>query len=137
MISLEKYAPTNFVPAVAVIRRGQVLSAMTGRKGHVGGRTGDRSRPPPPLSNQQWRGNSEASVHFVVPTKASLEGRGSSQDGQRYKTLKNVARDWFREALVCNRGVASIEVASELNRRRRQSGIFLTLRCESMGSKGD
>ena len=36
MISLEKYAPTNFVPAVAVIRRGRVLSVMTGRKGRVG-----------------------------------------------------------------------------------------------------
>ena len=36
MISPEKYAPTNFVPAVAVIRRGRVLSVMTGRKGRVG-----------------------------------------------------------------------------------------------------
>lgn len=30
-------APTNFVPAVAVKRRGLVLLLMTGRKGHVGG----------------------------------------------------------------------------------------------------
>ena len=30
-------APTNFVPAVAVIRRGRVLLLMTGRKGHLGG----------------------------------------------------------------------------------------------------
>ena len=29
-------APANFVPAAAVIRRGQVLLYMTGRKGCVG-----------------------------------------------------------------------------------------------------
>lgn len=29
-------APTNFVPAVAVKRGGQVLFIVTGRKGHVG-----------------------------------------------------------------------------------------------------
>ena len=29
--------PTNFVPAVAVKRRGWVLLIKTGRKGHVGG----------------------------------------------------------------------------------------------------
>ena len=29
--------PTNYVPAVAVIRRGQTLSGITGHKGHVGG----------------------------------------------------------------------------------------------------
>ena len=29
-------APANFVPAAAVIRRGQVLFVMTGRKGYVG-----------------------------------------------------------------------------------------------------
>lgn len=28
--------PTNFVPAVAVIRRGRVLLLRTGRKGHLG-----------------------------------------------------------------------------------------------------
>jgi len=33
----KKKAPTNFVPAVAVIRRGQVLPILIGRKGHVGG----------------------------------------------------------------------------------------------------
>jgi len=33
----EMTAPTNFVPAVAVKRRGLVLSVMTGRKGRVGG----------------------------------------------------------------------------------------------------
>jgi len=36
-----KVAPTNFVPAVAVKRRGPVLSVMTGRKARVGGHTGD------------------------------------------------------------------------------------------------
>jgi hypothetical protein len=40
-------------------------------------------------------------------------------------------------ALVSNRGVASIEVGSEFNGRRRLSGIILTLRRESMGSKRD
>ena len=30
-------APANYVPAAAVIRRGQALSGMTGRKGCVGG----------------------------------------------------------------------------------------------------
>jgi len=34
---MKKIAPTNFVPAVAVKRRGPVLLMMTGRKGHVGG----------------------------------------------------------------------------------------------------
>ena len=32
-----KKAPANYVPAAAVIRRGQALSGMTGRKGSVGG----------------------------------------------------------------------------------------------------
>ena len=32
-----KKAPANYVPAAAVIRRGQALSGMTGRKGCVGG----------------------------------------------------------------------------------------------------
>ena len=35
-VPLEK-APANFVPAAAVIRRGQVLLIITGRKGYVGG----------------------------------------------------------------------------------------------------
>ncbi len=33
-----KKAPANYVPAAAVIRRGQALSGMTGRKGSVGGK---------------------------------------------------------------------------------------------------
>ncbi len=32
-----KKAPANYVPAAAVIRRGQALSGMTGRKGSVDG----------------------------------------------------------------------------------------------------
>ncbi len=32
-----KEAPANYVPAAAVIRRGQALSGITGRKGRVGG----------------------------------------------------------------------------------------------------
>ena len=31
-------APANYVPAAAVIRRGQALSGFIGRKGRVGGR---------------------------------------------------------------------------------------------------
>jgi hypothetical protein len=30
-------APANYVPAAAVIRRGQALSGITGRKAHAGG----------------------------------------------------------------------------------------------------
>ena len=33
----EKKAPANYVPAAAVIRRGQALSGFIGRKGCVGG----------------------------------------------------------------------------------------------------
>ena len=35
-----KEAPANSVPAAAVIRRGQALFGITGRKGHVGGDAG-------------------------------------------------------------------------------------------------
>ena len=34
----EEQAPANYVPAAAVIRRGQALSGVTGRKAHAGGR---------------------------------------------------------------------------------------------------
>ena len=33
----DQEAPANYVPAAAVIRRGQALSGMTGRKEYVGG----------------------------------------------------------------------------------------------------
>ena len=33
----DEEAPANYVPAAAVIRRGQALSGFTGRKGRVGG----------------------------------------------------------------------------------------------------
>ena len=33
----QEKAPANYVPAAAVIRRGQALSGMIGRKGLVGG----------------------------------------------------------------------------------------------------
>ena len=36
-VSKEEEAPANYVPAAAVIRRGQALSGITGRKGCVGG----------------------------------------------------------------------------------------------------
>jgi hypothetical protein len=77
MLPPEKYAPTNFVPAVAVRRRGQVLSVMTGRKGRVGGRTGDRSRPPPRRGNSRPGGSSGTSAHLVAPAKSSPEGSRS------------------------------------------------------------
>ena len=34
----QEEAPANYVPAAAVIRRGQALSGFTGRKERVGGR---------------------------------------------------------------------------------------------------
>ena len=37
MTVAKKEAPANYVPAAAVIRRGQALSGMIGRKGRVGG----------------------------------------------------------------------------------------------------
>ena len=37
MTVLEEEAPANFVPAAAVIREGQALSGIIGRKGSVGG----------------------------------------------------------------------------------------------------
>ena len=33
----EEQAPANYVPAAAVIRRGQALSGFIGRKAHAGG----------------------------------------------------------------------------------------------------
>jgi L-fucose isomerase-like protein len=35
----QESAPANYVPAAAVIRRGQALSGVTGRKAHAGGFT--------------------------------------------------------------------------------------------------
>ena len=37
MTVFEKKAPANYVPAAAVIRRGQALSGIIGRKARVGG----------------------------------------------------------------------------------------------------
>ena len=37
MTLLVEKAPANFVPAAAVIRKGQVLFKITGRKARVGG----------------------------------------------------------------------------------------------------
>ena len=37
MTVLEEEAPANYVPAAAVIRRGQALSGIIGRKEYVGG----------------------------------------------------------------------------------------------------
>jgi hypothetical protein len=34
----QEEAPANYVPAAAVIRRGQAFSGVTGRKAHAGGR---------------------------------------------------------------------------------------------------
>ena len=38
MTVIKKEAPANFVPAAAVIRRGQALSGIIGRKEYVGGK---------------------------------------------------------------------------------------------------
>ena len=51
MTGLEEEAPANSVPAAAVIRGGQVLFGMTGRKGHVGGEKGGKEKSP-----KHWRG---------------------------------------------------------------------------------
>ena len=39
MTVLEEEAPANYVPAAAVIRRGQALSGFTGCKGSIDGET--------------------------------------------------------------------------------------------------
>ena len=41
----QEEAPANYVPAAAVIRRGQALSGVTGRKGLVGGSARFRCQP--------------------------------------------------------------------------------------------
>ena len=41
----QESAPANYVPAAAVIRRGQALSGVTGRKGLVGGSARFRCQP--------------------------------------------------------------------------------------------
>ncbi len=38
-------APANYVPAAAVIRRGQALSGFTGCKGSVGGNASQKVKP--------------------------------------------------------------------------------------------
>ena len=42
MMVAKKEAPANYVPAAAVIRRGQALSGITGCKGSVGGRASQK-----------------------------------------------------------------------------------------------
>jgi hypothetical protein len=57
-------APANYVPAAAVIRRGQALSGFIGRKARVGGQPGRESNPglnPRPLP---------------IPAGLSLAGEG-------------------------------------------------------------
>ena len=63
-------APANYVPAAAVIRRGQALSGFIGRKARVGGLLGRELNPgaqPPPapdtgrLESGRGRGNSKCS----------------------------------------------------------------------------
>jgi len=45
MTRLEKEAPSNSVPADAVIRGGLVLFRIIGRKGYVGGQIERRPKP--------------------------------------------------------------------------------------------
>ncbi len=40
-----KEAPANYVPAAAVIRRGQALPGFIGHKEHVGGKLSQASKP--------------------------------------------------------------------------------------------
>ena len=56
-------APANYVPAAAVIRRGQALSGFIGRKACVGGLLSLRSKP-------------EAQPRFVLKTGRLECGRG-------------------------------------------------------------
>ncbi len=42
----QEEAPANYVPAAAVIRRGQALSGFTGRKERVGGMLSGAGKPP-------------------------------------------------------------------------------------------
>jgi hypothetical protein len=55
--------PANYVPAAAVIRRGQALSGFIGRKACVGGLPSLRSKP-------------EAQPRFVLKTGRLEFGRG-------------------------------------------------------------
>ncbi len=41
-----KEGPANYVPAAAVIRRGQALSGFTGHKAHAGGSVSQMLKPP-------------------------------------------------------------------------------------------
>lgn len=45
MTNREKKVPANFVPAAAVIREGQALFGMIGRKAHVGCLENQREKP--------------------------------------------------------------------------------------------
>ena len=60
---LYQKAPANYVPAAAVIRRGQALSGFIGRKACVGGLLSLRSKP-------------EAQPQFVLETGKLECGRG-------------------------------------------------------------
>ena len=54
-----KKAPANYVPAAAVIRRGQALSGMTGRKGCVGGLI-------------SWKCNTQGLTRVLLPKLSDL-----------------------------------------------------------------
>ena len=60
---LHQKAPANYVPAAAVIRRGQALSGFIGRKACVGGLLSLRLKP-------------EAQPRFVLKTGKLEYGRG-------------------------------------------------------------
>ena len=62
MVPYQK-APANYVPAAAVIRRGQALSGFIGRKACVGGFLSLRFKP-------------EAQLRFALETGSLEYGRG-------------------------------------------------------------
>ena len=55
----KEQAPANYVPAAAVIHRGQALSGMTGRKGCVGGFV-------------SWKCNTQSLTRVLLPKLQNL-----------------------------------------------------------------
>lgn len=100
---LEKKAPANYVPAAAVIRRGQALSGIIGRKARAGGFLSLVYK----LRAQLW--------------EALETGRLEYRRGKWNSTCSGEMR----------------RDVEEHQWRRRLSGLKLTLRRESVGSKQD
>ncbi len=61
----KEQAPANYVPAAAVIRRGQALSGITGRKGCVGG-------------SASWKCNTQSLTRVLLSKLLDLSVREKS-----------------------------------------------------------